>query len=52
MGVYHQVSDKNISRYLDEYAARWNNRNLTSNERFEQFLEGSESVLSYKSLIN
>ncbi len=49
-GVYHQVSDKHISRYLDEYAARWNNRSLTSNERFNQFLEGSESVLSYKVL--
>ena len=50
-GVYHQVSDKHISRYLDEYAARFNNRGLTSNERFNQFLEGSESVLSYKKLI-
>lgn len=49
-GVYHQVSDKHISRYLDEYAARFNNRTLTSNERFNQFLEGSESVLSYKGL--
>jgi transposase-like protein len=49
-GVYHQVSDKHVSRYLDEYAARWNNRSLTSNERFEQFLEGSESVLSYRKL--
>lgn len=48
--VYHQVSEKHVSRYLDEYAARFNNRRLTSNERFEQFLEGSESVLSYKSL--
>lgn len=51
-GVYHQVSDKHISRYLDEYAARFNNRSLTSNERFNQFLEGSESVLSYKALVN
>jgi transposase-like protein len=50
-GVYHQVSDKHISRYLDEYAARFNNRSKTSNERFNQFLEGSESVLSYKVLI-
>ncbi|MFS4493043.1 IS1595 family transposase [Maribacter sp. 2308TA10-17] len=50
-GVYHQVSDKHISRYLDEYAARFNNRSLTSNERFNQFLEGSESVLSYKVLV-
>ncbi|MEO9510918.1 MAG: IS1595 family transposase [Flavobacteriaceae bacterium] len=50
-GVYHQVSDKHISRYLDEYAARFNNRSKTSDERFHQFLEGSESVLSYKGLI-
>lgn len=49
-GVYHQVSDKHISRYLDEYAARFNNRTLTSGERFNRFLEGSESVLSYKVL--
>jgi transposase-like protein len=49
-GVYHQVSDKHISRYLDEYAARFNNRAKTSNERFNQFLESSESVLSYKIL--
>lgn len=50
-GVYHQ-SDKHISRYLDEYAARFNNRSLTSNELLNQFLDGSESVLSYKVLIN
>ncbi|MFD2588827.1 IS1595 family transposase [Croceitalea marina] len=50
-GVYHQVSDKHISRYLDEYAARFNNRSKTSNQRFHQFLEGSESVLSYKGLV-
>jgi len=49
-GVYHQVSDKHISRYLDEYAARFNNRSKTSDERFHQFLEGSESVLTYKKL--
>jgi len=51
-GVYHQVSDKHISRYLDECAARFNKREFTSNERFNQFLEGSKSVLPYKVLIN
>ena len=49
-GVYYQVSDKHISRYLDEYAARFNTRKLTSNERFVNFLNQSESVLSYKDL--
>ena len=51
-GVYHQVSDKHLSRYLDEYSARYNNRKLTSYERFNQFLEGSESVLGYDVLVN
>ena len=49
-GIYHQVSDKHINRYLDEFSARFNTRKLTSNERFENFLTQSESVLSYKEL--
>ena len=49
-GVYHQVSDKHVSRYLDEYAARFNTRSLTSQERFEKFLVDSESVLTYNEL--
>ena len=49
-GIYHQVSDKHLERYLDEYAGRFNTRNLSSQERFENFLLQSESYLSYKSL--
>lgn len=49
-GIYHQVSDKHISRYLDEFAARFNTRDLTPQERFDGFLVDSESVLSYISL--
>ena len=49
-GVYHQVSDKHFERYLDEYAARFNTRKLTAQERFESFLVQSEGVLSYKAL--
>lgn len=51
-GIYHQVSDKHLERYLDEYSARFNTRDLTSQERFEKFLLDSESVLSYKRLTN
>lgn len=51
-GIYHQVSDKHISRYLDEFAARFNTRSLSPQERFDGFLESSESVLPYKSLID
>lgn len=49
-GIYHQVSDKHISRYLDEFAARYNTRKLSSQERFEKFLVDSESALTYNEL--
>lgn len=50
-GVYHQVSDKHLERYLDEYSARFNTRRLSSQERFEKFLVDSESYLSHKQLV-
>ncbi|TJY37713.1 IS1595 family transposase [Pontimicrobium aquaticum] len=49
-GIYHQVSEKHLERYLDEFSARFNTRSLTSQERFEKFLVDSESILSYKRL--
>ncbi len=50
-GVYHQVSDKHFEAYLDEFAARFNTRGISSCERFENFLNQSENTLSYKQLI-
>lgn len=50
-GIYHQVSDKHLSRYLDEFSARFNARHLSSNDKFVKFLNDSESVLSYNELI-
>jgi transposase-like protein len=49
-GIYHQVSDKHLSRYLDEFSARFNTRDLTPQQRFDGFLEDSESVLNYDKL--
>ncbi len=49
-GIYHHVSEKHLERYLDEYANRYNTRDLTSKERFEFFLAQSESVLTYNNL--
>ena len=51
-GIYHQVSEKHLERYLDEYAARFNTRDLSNQAKFEKFLNDSESVLSYSALIN
>ena len=51
-GIYHQVSEKHFERYLDEYAARFNNRDLSNQGKFEKFLSESESNLTYNHLIN
>lgn len=51
-GIYHQVSDKHLERYLDEFAARYNTRREGQQSRFEAFLKESESPLSYKVLTN
>lgn len=50
-GVYHQVSEKHLERYLDEFSARFNTRDITETGRIEKFLADSESVLTYKRLI-
>lgn len=50
-GVYHQVSEKHIERYLSEFAARYNTRSSKNDERFETFLAKSEGRLKYKTLI-
>lgn len=49
-GIYHQVSEKHLERYLDEFSARFNTRKISEQERFENFLNQSESPLSYKRL--
>lgn len=49
-GIYHSVSDKHLERYLDEFAARFNNRQLGEQVKFDNFLGDSESPLSYKRL--
>lgn len=49
-GVYHQVSDKHLSKYLDEYSARFNTRKLSSHDRFLKYLSNGEKVLTYKKL--
>ncbi|MEO8760148.1 MAG: IS1595 family transposase [Bacteroidia bacterium] len=50
-GIYHQVSDKHLERYLNEFAARYNSRDTNSFQRFEDFLAKSEGGLLYKNLI-
>lgn len=50
-GVYHQVSDKHLERYLNEFSARFNARHTNPYENFVTFLSQSEGGLLYKNLI-
>ncbi len=50
-GVYHQVSDKHLERYLTEFAARFNARHTSPYQNFNTFLQQSEGGLLYKNLI-
>ena len=50
-GVYHQVSAKHLDKYLNEFASRFNTRQLGTEERFDTFLAQSEGRLLYKNLI-
>lgn len=50
-GIYHQVSEKHLERYLHEFASRYNSRDINSFERFEKFLQDAEGGLLYKNLI-
>jgi len=50
-GIYHYTSKKHLDRYLDEFCARYNTRELTEAERFEKFLHQSEKRLSWKNLV-
>ena len=50
-GVYHQVSDKHLEAYLNEFASRFNARHTSPYINFETFLKQSEGGLLYKNLI-
>lgn len=49
-GIYQQVSEKHIDRYLGEFAGRYNTRKFPRDVRFEHFLEQADVRLSYKML--
>ena len=49
-GIYHQVSDKHLNAYLNEFAARFNTRVLNADYRMEEFLLRSDGALPYKIL--
>lgn len=52
-GIYHHVSAKHLQFYCDEYTYRWNTRDMTDTERFEEWFNRIEGKrLTYKSLVS
>jgi transposase-like protein len=49
-GIYHQVSDKHLQRYCDEFQYRFNSRKIQDGERFRQSLERTQGYLPWKEL--
>ena len=52
IGIYHQTSKKHLHRYCDEFAYRYNTREISDNDRFFDVLERvANARLTYKKLI-
>jgi len=51
IGIFHQVSPWHLQRYCDEFAARYNSRQIKDHERFDLTLQNSNGRLKYNQLI-
>jgi transposase-like protein len=50
-GIYHWVSVSHLQSYVDEFALRFNTRNLNTASRFDLILANVSGRLTYKQLI-
>lgn len=51
IGIYHQVSEKHLDKYIDEFEFRYNNRKLGEADRFDKLLTLCNKRLTYPQLI-
>jgi len=53
MGSFHHVSEEHLDRYANEFAFRWDYRNVSDGERMVKAVEGIEGKrLVYKETVN
>lgn len=52
IGIYHYISPKHTGRYANEFAYRYNERNVTDCKRFDSVFANVNRRLTYKSLIS
>ncbi len=50
-GIYHHVSPKHLQRYCDEYQYRYNTREMSDGERFNDYFASIHTRLEYKELL-
>jgi transposase-like protein len=51
VGTYHNMSEKHLDKYLDEFEFRFNSRKIGEVERFDVFLQEIQGRLKYQQLI-
>jgi len=49
-GIYHHASPKHLHRYVNEFAFRYNSRNIAESSRFDLALSQCDGRLTYKQL--
>lgn len=52
VGIYHFTSEKHLQAYVDEFAYRYNTRNLHDSGRFADMLGNVAGRITYKTLTN
>ncbi|HMG14764.1 MAG TPA: IS1595 family transposase [Saprospiraceae bacterium] len=51
-GIYNKPTEKHLQKFADEFAFRYNTKNLKGYSRLNTYLSGTEKRLTYKDLIN
>lgn len=51
IGIYHQVSEKHLGKYCNEFNFRYNTKDMNEQDRFDKSISQCNGRLKYKALI-